>query len=54
MVLYEDSELKRVFLSQRDSYLTFLLNEIPQKDPAEYMKKYIEVCRETFFDILTQ
>ena len=51
---YEDSELKRVFLSQRDSYLQFLLNEIPRKDPSEYMKKYIEVCREAFFDILTQ
>ena len=54
MELFSDTELKIVFLNQRNVYLNFQLDQIQSSDPSEYLKRYIEVSRETFFDILTQ
>lgn len=52
--VYSDSDLKWVFLSQRDAFMEFLLGQVKSNEPGEYLKKYLEVSRETFFDILTQ
>lgn len=54
MDLFSGPDLKRVFLSQRDAHMTFLLDQVRAQDPLEYLKKHIEVSRESLFDILTQ
>jgi hypothetical protein len=54
MDLFTGPDLKRVFLSQRDAHMAFLLDQVRAQDPLEYLKKYIEVSRESLFDILTQ
>ncbi|KAI9335076.1 Dor1-like family-domain-containing protein [Obelidium mucronatum] len=54
MEVYPETELRLAFLQQKDAYFRSLLSEIRETDPAEYLKKYIEVSRENFFDIITQ
>ncbi|KAI9363975.1 Dor1-like family-domain-containing protein [Zopfochytrium polystomum] len=51
---FPEAELRIVFLQQKDAYFQTLLSAIVEKEPAEFLKKYIEVSREHFFDIVTQ
>ncbi|KAJ3407939.1 conserved oligomeric Golgi complex component [Chytriomyces hyalinus] len=54
MEVYPETELRLVFLQQKDAYFCQVLAEIRESDPADHLKKYIEVSRENFFDIITQ
>ncbi|KAJ3094156.1 conserved oligomeric Golgi complex component [Physocladia obscura] len=54
MELYPESELRFVFLQQKDAHLRSLLDTVSDPDPAEFLKRYIEISRESFFDIITQ
>ncbi|KAJ3230888.1 conserved oligomeric Golgi complex component [Chytriomyces hyalinus] len=54
MEVYPETELRLVFLQQKDAYFCQVLSEIRESDPADHLKKYIEVSRENFFDIITQ
>ncbi|KAJ3065358.1 conserved oligomeric Golgi complex component, partial [Quaeritorhiza haematococci] len=54
MEAFPESELRLVFLQQRDAFFRKLLDDIKESDPLEYLKKYIELSREHFFDIITQ
>ncbi|KAJ3023294.1 UNVERIFIED_CONTAM: conserved oligomeric Golgi complex component [Siphonaria sp. JEL0065] len=54
MDVYPETELRLVFLQQKDAYFRSLLKDIRETDPADFLKKYIEVSRENFFDIITQ
>ncbi|KAI8614739.1 Dor1-like family-domain-containing protein, partial [Chytriomyces sp. MP71] len=54
MEVYPETELRLVFLQQKDAYFRQLISEIRESDPADHLKKYIEVSRENFFDIITQ
>ncbi|CAJ0926991.1 14131_t:CDS:2 [Entrophospora sp. SA101] len=56
MDIFDEAELHLVFLLSRDAYLQSLIHELDKekKDPVFYLKKYIDVFREHFFDIVTQ
>jgi len=56
MDLFKPHELPIIFLQQRDIYLKSLLSEIKVKDysPDEYLRKYIDILREHFIEIVTQ
>ena len=56
MDLFKSHELPIIFLQQRDIYLKTLLSEIKVKDysPDEYLRKYIDILREHFIEIITQ
>ncbi|ORY50075.1 Dor1-domain-containing protein [Rhizoclosmatium globosum] len=54
MEVFPETELRLVFLQQKDAFFRQLLSEIRETDPSEHVKKYIEVSREHFFDIITQ
>lgn len=56
MDLFKSHELPIIFLQQRDIYLKSLLSEIKVKDysPDEYLRKYIDLLREHFIEIITQ
>ena len=54
MEAFPEPELRLVFLQQRDMHLSHLLDSISELSSAEYLKKYIEISREHFFDIITQ
>lgn len=56
MDLFKQHELPIIFLQQRDIYLKLLLSEIKVKDyvPDEYLRKYIDILREHFIEIITQ
>ncbi|EGF77683.1 hypothetical protein BATDEDRAFT_1846, partial [Batrachochytrium dendrobatidis JAM81] len=50
-----ESELRLVFLQQRDLYMSTRLAAIDGRVAhVEYLKRYIEISRELFFDIVTQ
>ena len=52
--VFPEPELRVAFLQQKDVYFQSLLADIREGDHTEYLKKYIEVSRECFFDIITQ
>ncbi|KAJ3331068.1 conserved oligomeric Golgi complex component [Blyttiomyces sp. JEL0837] len=52
--VFTEPELRLVFLQQKDSHFKKLLSEVYETDPHDYLKKYIEISREHFFDIITQ
>ncbi|CAJ0633949.1 406_t:CDS:2 [Entrophospora sp. SA101] len=56
MDMFDEPELRLVFLLSRDTYLQSLISEldVEKKDPIFYLKKYIDVFREHFFDTITQ
>ncbi|CAG8584812.1 11324_t:CDS:1, partial [Scutellospora calospora] len=56
MEAFDEAELRLVFLLSRDAYLRSLIRTIDKekKDPVHYLKKYIDIFRENFFDIVTQ
>ncbi|RIB23888.1 Dor1-like family-domain-containing protein [Gigaspora rosea] len=56
MEAFDEAELRLVFLLSRDAYLRSLIRTIDKekKDPVYYLKKYIDIFRENFFDIVTQ
>ncbi|CAG8488013.1 14338_t:CDS:1 [Racocetra fulgida] len=56
MEAFDEAELRLVFLLSRDAYLRSLICTIDneKKDPVYYLKKYIDIFRENFFDIVTQ
>ncbi|CAG8604813.1 6758_t:CDS:1 [Funneliformis caledonium] len=56
MEAFDEAELRLVFLLSRDTYLQILIHSIDKekKDPAQYLKKWIDIFREHFFDIVTQ
>ncbi|KAF0452904.1 Dor1-domain-containing protein [Gigaspora margarita] len=56
MEAFDEAELRLVFLLSRDAYLRSLIRTIDKekKDPIYYLKKYIDIFRENFFDIVTQ
>ncbi|RIA91699.1 Dor1-like family-domain-containing protein [Glomus cerebriforme] len=56
MEAFDEAELRLVFLLSRDAYLQTLIRAIDKekKDPVHYLKKWIDIFREHFFDIITQ
>ncbi|CAG8616964.1 12789_t:CDS:2 [Rhizophagus irregularis] len=56
MEAFDEAELRLVFLLSRDAYLQSLIHTIDKerKDPVHYLKKWIDIFREHFFDIVTQ
>ncbi|KAG9285540.1 hypothetical protein G9A89_006528 [Geosiphon pyriformis] len=54
MEAFDESELRLVFLLSRNSYLQLLMRGIEneKRDPVYYLKKYIDIFREHFFDIV--
>ncbi|GBC10851.1 hypothetical protein RclHR1_09960002 [Rhizophagus clarus] len=56
MEAFDETELRLVFLLSRDAYLQTLIHTIDKerKDPVHYLKKWIDIFREHFFDIVTQ
>ncbi|CAG8530409.1 7443_t:CDS:1 [Cetraspora pellucida] len=56
MEAFDEAELRLVFLLSRDAYLRSLICTIDneKRDPVYYLKKYIDIFRENFFDIVTQ
>ncbi|KAL1916034.1 uncharacterized protein VTP21DRAFT_6038 [Calcarisporiella thermophila] len=56
MDVFAEDELRLLFLKSRDSYLSEALSKLnPEKrDPARYVKKYVDTFREIFFDTLAQ
>ncbi|OUM59189.1 hypothetical protein PIROE2DRAFT_63938 [Piromyces sp. E2] len=56
MDLFKPHELPIIFLQQRDICLKTLLSEIKVKDYTadEYLRKYIDILREHFIEIITQ
>ncbi|ORX60173.1 Dor1-domain-containing protein [Piromyces finnis] len=56
MDLFKPHELPIIFLQQRDIYLKTLISEIKVKDysPDEYLRKYIDILREHFIEIINQ
>ncbi|KAI9146260.1 oligomeric Golgi complex subunit 8, partial [Paraphysoderma sedebokerense] len=55
MNVFKEKELRVVFLSCRDQFLTQLLGSTQNRDSLtlSYLKKYIDTAREHFFDIIT-
>ncbi|KAJ1566507.1 conserved oligomeric Golgi complex component, partial [Cladochytrium tenue] len=51
---YSEPELRVVFLQEKDAHFRSLLAGIVDRDPFEYLRKYVEISREHFFDIVTQ
>ncbi|KAI8818415.1 Dor1-like family-domain-containing protein, partial [Fimicolochytrium jonesii] len=58
-----EPELRLIFLQQRDKFFRKRVDDVCGKegvgsgtlrDHAEYLRKYIDVCRECFFDIVAQ
>ncbi|KAJ3045698.1 conserved oligomeric Golgi complex component [Rhizophlyctis rosea] len=54
MNVYSDAELRIVFLQQRDAFFQDLINDIKETDSADYLKKYVELSRVHFTDIVVQ
>ncbi|CAG8586467.1 4548_t:CDS:2 [Ambispora leptoticha] len=56
MEVFDEAELRLVFLLSRDSYLQLMIKGIDNEKryPIHYLKKYIDIFREHFFDIVTQ
>ncbi|KAJ3058793.1 hypothetical protein HDU98_005150, partial [Podochytrium sp. JEL0797] len=52
--VYSTHELSLVFLQQKNNHFKAILDDIKESDPQDYLKRYIEVSRDLFFDIITQ
>lgn len=54
MEAFAEPELRLLFLQQRGSFLKRTLADIKSSDHSEHLKKYLEITRVHFFDIITQ
>ncbi|KAJ1545488.1 hypothetical protein HK096_006359 [Nowakowskiella sp. JEL0078] len=54
MKVFNEPELRLVFLRARDTAITDLFSKLSETDALDYLKKYIEISRENLFDVITQ
>lgn len=57
MEAFSETELRVVFLRERERYLQKMIADVQKEtkdSSAEYLKKYVDVSREHFFDTITQ
>ncbi|TPX41463.1 hypothetical protein SeMB42_g05559 [Synchytrium endobioticum] len=53
--VFSEVELRVLFLQQRHEFLSGMLHELNgERDAGEYLRRYIEISREHFFDIIAQ
>ncbi|TPX31800.1 hypothetical protein SmJEL517_g04961 [Synchytrium microbalum] len=53
--VYSEVDLRILFLQQRDAFLRSMLHELNgERDSGEFLRRYIEISREYFFDIVAQ
>ncbi|KAL7751724.1 hypothetical protein RI367_002723 [Sorochytrium milnesiophthora] len=51
---FTESELRLLFLLARNAQWMRMLNDLPQREPVLYLRRYIDISRDFFFDIVTQ
>ncbi|KAK9712160.1 hypothetical protein K7432_007340 [Basidiobolus ranarum] len=56
MEVFNEAELRVLFLKSRDSYLEQLIHELSVEmiDPVKFLRRYIDLYREELFDIVSQ
>ncbi|KAI8799675.1 Dor1-like family-domain-containing protein [Cladochytrium replicatum] len=55
MHVFSEPDLRLLFLQERHAHFAGVLAKVKEQlDPVEYMKRYVEMSRESFFDIVTQ
>ncbi|ORX91000.1 Dor1-domain-containing protein [Basidiobolus meristosporus CBS 931.73] len=56
MEVFDEAELRVLFLKSRDAYFEQLVHELSVEmiDPVKFLRRYIDLCRDEYFDIVSQ